>query len=67
MASKTNYECGKNEGYAGGVARYPNNLNYMAGFRRGVAMLLKECADEEPDEFIPRGAPDDFSNDHLGI
>lgn len=49
MASMTDYEKGRQDGFCGIEARYPNNANYMAGHKRGTVLLLKECADTEID------------------
>ncbi len=56
---KTDFELGSDHGRQGLECRYPNNANYMAGFKRGQAWYLNELIQTAPDDDMkPEGTND---------
>ena len=62
----TDYDLGRQHGYCGLVAKYPNNINYMSGFTAGEKRAEKEWRDNQPDEWIPNGPHDMHPDAHYG-
>ena len=53
------YTLGARHGQLGGNCKYPNNANYMRGFRAGTAWLVRQVALDQPFEnTTPDGAND---------
>ncbi len=60
MNNRTDSELGRIDGYCGLELRYPNNPNYMAGYKRGVAVAQSEYF--ERDSLGPNEANSDCFN-----
>ena len=62
--TKTDYEKGRIDGYCCILVRYPNNVNYMAGYTAGYAFAEKEYRDNLPDDDLPSGTNDAHFDSH---
>ena len=54
----TDFELGKRHGYLGAEYQYPNNANYMAGYKSGLEFAEREYRETMCDDFLPHGVSD---------
>ena len=58
--SMTDKQLGYSDGFCGLIERYPNNVNYMAGFKLGHKYLM---SDEPLESMLPGGTNDALSDE----
>lgn len=64
MANYTDRELGYQAGRIGMDPKYPNNVNYMHGFKAGTAFLIRELKTLEPFEDMRPHGPNEMHGDY---